>query len=971
MYKSNFSIRRIPEVVAHSGATLLHFFSDDAYNMSGFNISYRFDSCPTTDSSLECSGHGVCIDDGVCTCDAAYMGTACHIPKCPNNCSHPNGYCDRERHRCKCKKEYAGADCRQRASHGYWETIDIDTKHYSPPGSASHGSAIYGDTMYIIGGESYDRGQLLYAYDFNGNVWEAVHGSEKNNTPKMRYGASTVIYGDKIFMYGGVIQHGSVTNELWAFDVSARNWENITVKAEACNSSTSNMMCPLPLASAGHTANIIPIYDGAKTQYFMIVIFGHSPIYGFLNTVQQYDLGTREWRVVTTNGFPVKGGYGHSASYDELTEKIYVHGGIISESESQQLLSNKLYSYDPKTHTWTMLTSSGVARYLHTANFISNGLMMVFGGNTHNDTSHSFGAKCYSMDLLLYDVICDSWHQQSIPSDLQADLARFGHSSEVFEKKLYIYGGFHGQMLSDLLRYTPGNCSALERPEQCLSALPGVKCIWENSESKCKSTNNIDKTLLFQKNDEFIQKCVKRSRMEMTQQHIAKEQHCSDLNSCHACVSTSSSCGYCNNPNNPTRRGSCVLEKCSDPSGLKQRSQISLNPIRQLEKCSKETEPLCAQLHNCHACMSNSVCFWSVEHNKCMFLGNRSTEETYPCPPPCSMSTSCTNCTQEDCIWCQNEERCVDKNAYTASFPYGQCREWTTYAGKCRAALTGVSQCSFYKTCSQCRDDPACGWCDDGSSTGLGKCLDGGDSGPLDQMECPANHWYFTHCPSCQCNGHSACNDGSTCGTCAGHVYGTNCEKCKSGFWGNPVNGGECKACECNNQASTCNSETGKCYCSTKGLAGDHCEKCDATNHYHGDPKQGSCYYDLTIDYQFTFNLSKKEDRHYTQINFRNSPVKNDIDADFTITCSVPAKMNITVKTLGKTHEEPLFTNMNCTTFRQRFSKADYQFGYENNLTTTTFYVYVYDFQPPLWIQIAFSQYPKLNLQQFFVTFST
>lgn len=50
MYKSNFSIRRIPEVVAHSGAALLHFFSDDAYNMSGFNISYRFDSCPTTDS---------------------------------------------------------------------------------------------------------------------------------------------------------------------------------------------------------------------------------------------------------------------------------------------------------------------------------------------------------------------------------------------------------------------------------------------------------------------------------------------------------------------------------------------------------------------------------------------------------------------------------------------------------------------------------------------------------------------------------------------------------------------------------------------------------------------------------------------------------------------------------------------------------------------------------------------------------
>lgn len=896
------------------------------------------------------------------------MGSACHIPKCPNNCTYPNGQCDRERHRCKCTKEYAGSDCRQKASHGYWETIDIDTRRYSPPGSASHGSSIYGDTMYIIGGESYDRGQLLYAYDFNGNVWEAVHG-EKNNTPRMRYGSSTVIYGDKIFMYGGVFKNGGVTNELWAFDVSARNWENITVKAEACNSS-AGAMCPLPLASAGHTANIVPVHDGtAKTQYFMIVIFGHSPIYGYLNTVQEYNLGTREWRVVTTNGFPVKGGYGHSASYDELTEKIYVHGGIISESESQQLLSNKLYSYDPKTHTWSMLTSSATARYLHTANFISDGLMMVFGGNTHNDTSHSFGAKCYSKDLLLYDVMCDSWHHQSMPNDLQADLARFGHSSEVFEKKLYIYGGFDGQMLSDLLRYTPGNCSSLERIDLCLNTLPGIKCIWDHQESKCKASSEIERGLLFQRSEEFIQKCIKRSRMEMTQQHIAREQHCTDLNSCQACVSTSSSCGYCNPTPNTSRRGSCVLEKCSEPGGVKQRTQIM--PIRQLDKCSKETEPLCAQLHNCHACMSNSVCFWSVEHSKCMFLGNRSNEDTYPCPPACSSSETCTNCTQEDCIWCQNENRCVDKNAYTASFPYGQCREWTTYPGKCRAPTTGVSQCSFYKTCSQCRDDPACGWCDDGSRTGLGKCLDGGDSGPLDQMECAANHWHFTHCPSCQCNGHSTCENGSTCGDCAGHVYGANCEKCKPGFWGNPVNGGVCKECECNNQASTCHPESGKCYCSTKGLAGDHCEKCDGTNHYHGDPKQGSCYYDLTIDYQFTFNLSKKEDRHYTQINFRNSPVKNDIDADFTITCSVSAKMNITIRTLGKAHEEPLFTNINCTTFRQRFSKADYQFGYDNNQTTTTFYVYVYDFQPPLWIQIAFSQYPKLNLQQFFVTFST
>lgn len=42
MYKDGYSVKRIPEIVAQSGSALLHFYSDVAYNMTGFNISYRF-----------------------------------------------------------------------------------------------------------------------------------------------------------------------------------------------------------------------------------------------------------------------------------------------------------------------------------------------------------------------------------------------------------------------------------------------------------------------------------------------------------------------------------------------------------------------------------------------------------------------------------------------------------------------------------------------------------------------------------------------------------------------------------------------------------------------------------------------------------------------------------------------------------------------------------------------------------------
>lgn len=69
-----------------------------------------------------------------------------------------------------------------------------------------------------------------------------------------------------------------------------------------------------------------------------------------------------------------------------------------------------------------------------------------------------------------------------------------------------------------------------------------------------------------------------------------------------------------------------------------------------------------------------------------------------------------------------------------------------------------------------------------------------------DAMECGVNQWYFTHCPSCQCNGHSTCEDGSTCGECIGNISGTNCDKCKPGYWGSPIQGGICQPCECNNK---------------------------------------------------------------------------------------------------------------------------------------------------------------------------
>ncbi|KAL0276657.1 UNVERIFIED_CONTAM: hypothetical protein PYX00_004182 [Menopon gallinae] len=988
MYKDGYSVRRIPEIVAQSGSALLHFYSDVAYNMTGFNISYRVNSCPSRYSNKNCTGHGVCID-GVCTCDAMYQGEACDQPLCPNNCSYPNGICNREKHRCDCVPHFKGDDCSQFANKGYWEVID--SKGFIPVGSASHAAVVFRDSMYILGGESYKRGKLAYLYDFTGNVWETLHMDIKP-FPSGRYGHSAVLFGDKIYIYGGVKDGGVVTNELWAFDVSSQIWENVTVRSDHCNntghSSNGSRLCG-PLQSAGHTATVV--LTQSKKSHRMIVIFGHSPIYGYLNTVQEFYFGTREWNIVKTRGHPVKGGYGHSAVLDPHTHKIFVYGGLMSDRQSNSVLSDKLYSYDPNSQFWTLLRPGPSSRYLHTAMFLSGGLMLIFGGNTHNDTLHSHGAKCYSGDMLSYDVVCDSWQVLSVPKNLRADVARFGHSAVQFQDSLYIYGGFDGIMLNDILKYTPGKCDGANTQSSCLNSKPGIKCVWDRKNQKCIPLSSVPPMLLPE--DEIDQRdghsiyvrCSERPRPDA--QRAIKE--CSQLHHCISCLTTSFECQYCAG----SKTGTCIFSgSCKEThnsnsilssTDLTFQDNYFVQPLMTYDMCEPSDEPICHQLHLCRACVTHPRCHWNYAENKCQAIGNLTIEksqEPVQCATSCSEYTSCGSCTEEECIWCQNEGRCVDKNAYTTSFPYGQCREWTTLKARCRSNKTGKPGCGSYKTCNECQSDPECGWCDDGSGTGLGKCLPGGNHGNYDiseiedgfDLKCSEDRWYFTKCPPCQCNGHSTCSQNSSvCNQpCGNLTTGDHCDRCISGYHGNPINGGHCIPCECSNHGTLCNPETGRCFCTTKGIIGDKCDKCDVTNHYQGDPANGSCFYDLTIDYQFTFNLSKKDDRHFTQINFKNSPPKSDIDADFSITCSENAKMNITIKTVG-IPEKQILTDYNCTSFKSRFGKNEHVFGVIDNVTQTTFYVYVYDFQPPLWIVISFSQYPKLNIQQFFITFSS
>uniref|UniRef100_A0A665W1W8 Attractin-like 1b n=1 Tax=Echeneis naucrates TaxID=173247 RepID=A0A665W1W8_ECHNA len=1064
----------VPEVETTSGYALLHFFSDAAYNLTGFEIFYSINSCPNN-----CSGHGKCTPGNsvasrvYCECDKYWKGEACDIPYCRNNCGSPDhGYCDLTGEKlCVCNDSWQGKNCSLTvpSTESFWVLPSV-----KPFGTslarASHKAVVQEKVMWVVGGYTfnYSSFQMILNYNLESGTWNTV---PINSGPVPRYSHSLAAFQDDIYMYGGKLEAGwgNVTDELWVFNVPSRTWQKR-------NPVVSPPAQAQIYAVEGHSAHCMQLEGG---EAIMLVIFGYSPIYSYISNVQEYNLRSNTWLVPETKGAIPQGGYGHSSTYDSSSGSVYVHGGYKALPANKYGLVDDLYRYDVNTRTWFILRESGFPRYLHSAVLLS-GTLLVFGGNTHNDTSLSNGAKCFSADFLTYDIACDEWRLLPKP-DLHRDVNRFGHSAVISNGSMYVFGGFSGVLLNDVLVYRPPSCQAFLAEEVCMKAGPGVRCVW--SRGRCvpwepRTANGALTSAPF----------------------FTVDERCYRFSDCASCTANTNGCQWCDD------------KKCISASSNCTSVSVPKGGIRNFTECPVRNEQVCSKLANCKSCSLNPNCQWDQNQPECHALPVQqcsegwsqvgeaclrinSSRESYDnaqhycknlngniaslttskqvdfvleelkklqqqdkrlspwvglrkinvsywgwedmspftnsslrwlpgepsdsgfcayleetqvsglranpctatahglicekstrpsCKKPCSLHTNCANCTSQamECMWCSSAQRCVDSTAYVISFPYGQCLEWQT--GDCVA-----QNCSGLQTCSQCLEQPECGWCGDPSSTGKGLCMEGSYRGPMKRMtkqgqqgqsqdmslepgSCPKDRgyeWGFIHCPACQCNGHSTCVNGSVCEQCRNLTTGPHCQTCMPGYHGDPTNGGKCQACKCNGHASVCQVLTGKCFCTTKGIKGDQCQLCDSENRYLGNPLRGTCYYNLLIDYQFTFSLIQEDDNHYTAINFMASPEQN---LDMSINASNNFNLNITWS-VGSTagtisgEEVPIVSKTNIKEYRDSFSCEKFTFRSNPNIT---FYVYVSNFSWPIKIQIAFSQHNSImDLVQFFVTF--
>uniref|UniRef100_A0A8C6XY71 Attractin n=1 Tax=Naja naja TaxID=35670 RepID=A0A8C6XY71_NAJNA len=323
----------VPEVTATSGYALLHFFSDAAYNLTGFNITYHFNVCPQN-----CSGRGECRPANgsqavECECWEHWKGEACDIPNCPEDCGFPErGQCSvNGTQGCVCYPGWQGVDCSVPipANRSFWTREEF----YIPKlPRASHKAVVQGELMWVIGGYMFNHtdSQMVLAYNLESREWMSLGNSV--NAVGIRYGHSIALHENKIYMYGGKIDEtGNVTTELWVFHISNHSWVPLSPKAKE------------QYAVVGHSAHVVTLQDGAAV---MLVLFGHCPLYGYISSVQEYNLATNTWSILQTRGALVQGGYGHSSVYDENSNSIYTHGGYKAFSANKYRLTDDLYKYE-------------------------------------------------------------------------------------------------------------------------------------------------------------------------------------------------------------------------------------------------------------------------------------------------------------------------------------------------------------------------------------------------------------------------------------------------------------------------------------------------------------------------------------------------------------------------------------------------------------------------------------------------
>uniref|UniRef100_W5KGE4 Host cell factor 1 n=1 Tax=Astyanax mexicanus TaxID=7994 RepID=W5KGE4_ASTMX len=307
-----------------------------------------------------------------------------------------------------------------------------------------HRAVAIKELMVVFGGGNEGIVDELHVYNTATNQWfiPAVRG----DVPPGCAAYGFVCDGTRLLVFGGMVEYGKYSNDLYELQASRWEWKRLKPKAPKNG--------PPPCPRLGHSFSLV----GNKCYLFGgLANDSEDPknnIPRYLNDLYTLELrpgsNVAGWDIPITYGVLPPPRESHTAVvYTEKTSKksrLVIYGGMSG------CRLGDLWTLDIDTLTWNKPSISGTAplpRSLHSATTITN-KMYVFGGwvplvmddvkvATHEkEWKCTNTLACLNLDSMTWESILMDTLEDNIPR------ARAGHCSVAINSRLYVWSGRDG-----------------------------------------------------------------------------------------------------------------------------------------------------------------------------------------------------------------------------------------------------------------------------------------------------------------------------------------------------------------------------------------------------------------------------------------------------------------------------------------------------------------------------------------------
>ncbi|KAM7353309.1 multiple EGF like domains 8 isoform 1-T1 [Cochliomyia hominivorax] len=379
-------------------------------------------------------------------------------------------------------------------------------------------------------------------------------------------------------------------------------------------------------------------------------------------------------------------------------------------------------------------------------------------------------------------------------------------------------------ILWEYLINQPSHCANCSNYVSCEECVESNLCEWWAEEARCARLGKSESSV------RSLEECPVQCRLRTN---------------CHDCLNERGRCVWCEAKSacfsfavytSEYQFGMCRewldqsvnLHQTTEDSNSLQHSRSSvLIPIHQ-QTPPKQQCKSCAQYRNCSTCLRTLSCGWCFDRDnpiegKCM-QGDFSR-------PFGNCSLALNSSSVHDAEWAYAQCPDVDECGLGLHDCHKEAKCTNTHGSyncHCRRGFVGDGRLTCLRTCFE-------------------SCVHGYCSGSPDYVCRCELGWTGADCSiNCGCHNHSTCNERvGKCDSCQAWTEGERCERCRQGSYGNATSAAGCTPCECNGHGNQdlgiCNVNNGECYCKDNTM-GFKCDRCSSG--FYGDPKDGGqCYY--------------------------------------------------------------------------------------------------------------------------------